>query len=112
MEKLALVFTNGYHTQLAVIFENENIHSDLQSLIERVFYEIIEPKKYYGLVVYEDDMESYGLEYDEEDGGYNDMIYIDKGYYIACETFHVLEFSDEQIKEYQNNNIEVIVLND
>ena len=110
-DKLALIFTSGFSTQLVIIFEKVAEHDDLCAILERVYHEIIKPKKYYGLVVHEDDMEFYGIEKDD-DGYYEDMIYIDENYYIACETLHNIMMSDDEIKEYQKSGIEIIIIND
>ena len=105
-EKLTLIFTSGFSTLLVVAFENMNENDDLIANLETVYYEIIKPNKYYGLVVHEDDMESYGIEKDE-DGDYMDMIYIDEGYYISCETLHCKMMSEEELEEYKNESINI-----
>lgn len=110
-EKLTLIFTSGFSTALVVVFENMNENNDLISNLETVYHEIIKPNKYYGLVVHEDDLESYGIEKDE-DGYYLDMIYIDEGYYISCESLHCEMMSEEELEEYKNENIDVIYITD
>ena len=105
-EKLTLIFTSGFSTLLMVVFENMNENDDLIANLETVYYEIIKPNKYYGLVVHEDDMEPYGIEKDE-DGDYMDMIYIDEGYYVPCETLHYKMMSEEELEEYKNESINI-----
>ena len=51
-EKLTLIFTSGFSTLLMVVFENMNENDDLIANLETVYYEIIKPNKYYGLVVH------------------------------------------------------------
>ena len=105
-EKLTLIFTSGFSTLLMAVFENMNENDDLIANLETVYHEIIKPNKYYGLVVHEDDMESYGIEKDE-DGDYMDMIYIDEGYYVPCETLHCKMMSEEELEEYKNESIDI-----
>lgn len=108
---LTLIFTSGFSTLLIVAFENMNENDDLISNLETVYHEIIKPNKYYGLVVHEDDLESYGIE-EDEDGYYLDMIYIDEGYYISCESLHCEMMSQKEIEKFKMNGIETIYIND
>ena len=108
-EKSTLVFTSGFSAVLVVVFENINKNDDLAANLQTVYHEIIKPNKYYGLVVHEDDMESYGIERMRMDF-ITDMIYIDEGYYISCETVHHRILTEEELQDYKNEKIEVLYI--
>ena len=95
-EKLALIFTSGFHTQLVAIFENEDEKSDIFYLLERVLYEYIQPNEYYGLLTHGDEL--------EDDERY---FPIDLGYYVNVESLHVIMVNDEKIQEYQDNGVNI-----
>lgn len=95
-EKLALIFTSGFHTQLVAIFENEDEKSDIFYLLERVLYEYIQPNEYYGLLTYEDEL-----------GDDERYFPIDLGYYVDVESLHIIMMNDDEIQRYKDNGINV-----
>ena len=100
-EKLALIFTSGFHTQLVAIFENEDEKSDIFYLLERVLYEYIESNEYYGLLTHEDELEDNGHYFP-----------IDLGYYVDVESLHIVMMNDDKIQEYEDNGINVEIFED
>ena len=103
MEKLVVAFTSGYYTNVVFVCHGKTERDDLQAIFEEILRTGEAPT--YGI----EDLENLSYE-EDENGEFQDMIYVDNGRYFDATEVHVMMLNDEKIESYREQGITVVEL--
>lgn len=105
MEKLVVAFTSGYFTNVVFVCHGKTETDDLQAIFEEILRTGEAPT--YDI----EDVENLAFA-EDENGEFQDMIYVDNGRYFDATEVHVMMMDDEKIENYRTQGITIVELED